>query len=326
MPHVLCLRALHPEALDRLRSTPGITLEVLEEITPRTLAEALPRAEAVTVRAMPIPIDRAFLAQAPRLRIVARHGVGYDAVDVPALTERGIPLTVTPDANAVSVAEHAMMLLLSVARRTKDYDANLRALTWGAQPDLPCFDLNGRTLLVLGFGRIGGRVARLAQAFGMRVLVRDPFIPQNTVKGAGFIPVKDLAAGLAEADAVTLHCPSSEQNRGMVNGEFLASMKPGAVLVNTARGTLVEEAALVAALRSGHLAGAGLDVFREEPVATRIPLLELPNVVLTPHSAAATEQGIRRMSLSCADSVIAAFAGRLDPDVVINQEVLRGNA
>ena len=324
MPHVLCLRALHPEALDRLRSAPGVTLEVLEDITPQTLAAALPRAEALTVRGT--RIDRAVIEAAPVLRIVARHGVGYDAVDVPALTERGIPLTVTPDANAVSVAEHAMMLLLSVARRTKDYDANLRALKWGAQPDLPCFDLAGSTLLVVGFGRIGGRVARLADAFGMRVLVHDPFVPGNTIKGAGFTPVKDLAAALAEADAVTLHCPSNERNRGMVNGEFLASMRPGAVLVNTARGTLVEEEALVAALRSGHLAGAGLDVFWEEPVTSRIPLLELPNVVLTPHSAAATEQGIRRMSLSCAESVIAAFEGRLDPDVVINQEVLRGNA
>ena len=142
MPHVLCLRALHPEALDRLRSAPGVTLEVLEEITPQTLAEALPRAEAVTVRAT--RIDRAFIEAAPNLRIVARHGVGYDAVDVPALTARGIPLTVTPDANAVSVAEHAMMLLLSVARRVKDYDAATRALDWGPREALPTFDLAGR--------------------------------------------------------------------------------------------------------------------------------------------------------------------------------------
>lgn len=324
MPHVVCLRPLHPEALDRLRRHPGVTVEVLEEVTPETLAGALPRAEALTVRAT--RIDRSVLAMAPRLRIVARHGVGYDAVDVPALTERGIVLTVTPDANAVSVAEHAMMLMLAVARRVKDYDARLRALQWGAQPDLPCFDLAGRTVLVVGFGRIGGRVARLCHAFGMRVLVRDPFVPQNAIKGAGFTPVRDLHAALAEADIVTLHCPSNEENRGMVGGEFLAAMKRGAVLINTARGTLVQEDRLVAALRSGHLAAAGLDVFWEEPVASRIPLLDLPNVVLTPHSAAATEEGMRRMSLSCAESVIACFEGRLDPDVVINQEVLRGNA
>jgi D-3-phosphoglycerate dehydrogenase len=160
----------------------------------------------------------------------------------------------------------------------------------------------------------------------MRVLVRDPYVPQNTIKGAGFIPVKDLHAALAEADIVTLHLPSNAETRGLVNGEFLAVMRRGAVLVNTARGTLVEEKALAGALNSGHLAAAGLDVFWEEPATADNPLLKLPNVVLTPHSAAATDQSFRRMGLSCAESILARFANRLDEDVVINKEVLRGNA
>jgi D-3-phosphoglycerate dehydrogenase / 2-oxoglutarate reductase len=324
MPHVLCLRPVHPEALAKLREHPGVTVEVMENPTPENLAPVLPYTEAVIVRAT--RIDEAFLSMAPELRIVARHGVGYDAVDVPTLTARGIPLTVTPDANAVSVAEHAMMLLLSVARRVKDYDAATRALDWGPRASLPTFDLAGRTLLVVGFGRIGARTARLAAAFGMRVLAYDPYVPGNTIKGAGFTPAKTLAAGLAEADAVTLHCPSNEETRRLVDKEFVVNMKRGAVLVNTARGTLVDEAALAAGLRSGQVAAAGLDVFWDEPLKEGMPLRDLPNVVMTPHSAAATEEGVRRMSLSCADSVIAAFEGRLDPDVVINKEVLRGNA
>ena len=149
MPHVLCLRPVHPEALAQLRAHPGVTVEVMENVTPENLAPVLPYTEAVIVRAT--RIDEAFLSMAPELRIVARHGVGYDAVDVPALTKRGIPLTVTPDANAVSVAEHAMMMLLSVARRVKDYDAATRALDWGPRESLPTFDLAGRTLLVVGF-------------------------------------------------------------------------------------------------------------------------------------------------------------------------------
>jgi len=324
MPHVVCLRPVHPEALALLRARPDVTVEVLDPVNEANIAASMPQAHAVIVRAT--PINRAFLQHAPNLRIVARHGVGYDAVDVPALTERGIPLTVTPDANAQSVAEHAMMLLLNIARQTAFYDKATRELRWSTPPVPGTFDLGGRTILVLGFGRIGGRVARLCNAFGMRVLVRDPFIPQNTIKGAGFIPVKDLAAGLAEADVVTVHLPSSEKTRGMVNGEFLASMKKGAVLINTARGTLVEEKALASALTSGHLAAAGLDVFWEEPAREDNPLLKLPNVILTPHSAAATEQGLRRMALSCAESILQVFDGKLDPDVVINQEVLRGNA
>lgn len=324
MPHVLCLRPIHPDAIARMRDTAGVTVDVLEEVTPATLARALPGAHAVTVRAT--PIDRALLDQAPALRIVARHGVGYDAVDVAALTARGIPLTVTPDANAVSVAEHAMMLLLACARRARDYDLRLRDGRWGAAPDLPTFDLCGRTLLVMGFGRIGGRVARLAHAFGMRVLVRDPFVARNTIKGAGFAPADDLAAALAEADAVTLHLPSSETTRGIVDAGFLATMRPGAVLVNTARGTLVDQDALATALRDGRLGAAGLDVFETEPPTTRPALFDLPNVVLTPHTAAATAESMRGMALSCADSILACFAGQLDPEVVVNVEVLRGNA
>jgi D-3-phosphoglycerate dehydrogenase len=324
MPHVVCLRPVHPEALAQLRAVPGVTVEVLDPVNAETVARSMPNADAVIVRAT--PINREFLAHAPKLRIVARHGVGYDAVDVPALTERGIPLTVTPDANAACVAEHAMMLLLNVARQTFFYDRQTRALQWSNPPVPATFDLGGRTILVMGFGRIGGRVARLCKAFDMKVLVRDPYIPQNTIKGAGFIPVKDLQAGLAEADVVTVHLPSSAETRGIINGEFLASMKQGAVLINTARGTLVDEKALAAALTSGHLSGAGVDVLWDEPAVESNPLLQLPNIVITPHTAAATEQGLRRMALSCADSILACFDNRLDEDVVINKEVLRGNA
>ncbi|MBK1659304.1 hydroxyacid dehydrogenase [Paracraurococcus ruber] len=324
MPHVICLRSVHEEALAKLRNAPGVTLEVLDPVNAETIARAMPKADAIIVRAT--RIDRDFLQHAPNLRIVARHGVGYDAVDVEALTERGIPLTVTPDANAVSVAEHAMMLMLNIARGTAAYDAKVRKLEWINPPVPQTFDLAGRTVLVMGFGRIGGRVARLCAAFGMNVQVRDPFVPQNTIKGAGFTPVKDLHAALAAADVVTIHLPSNKDTRGFVNGEFIAAMKPGGVLINTARGTLVEEKPLAAALASGHLAAAGLDVFWEEPARADNPLLGLPNVVLTPHSAAATEQSFRRMGLSCADSILACFENRLDEDVVINKEVLRGNA
>ena len=135
-----------------------------------------------------------------------------------------------------------------------------------------------------------------------------------------------FAAPSAQADIVTTHCPSNAETRGLVDRTFLAAMKPQAILVNTARGTLVDEAALAGALKSGHIAAAGLDVFWEEPATADNPLLKLPNVVMTPHSAAATEQGLRRMALSCADSILSVFANKLDPDVVINQEVLRGNA
>ena len=324
MPHVICSQPIHPDAMALLRATPGFTLEVLPDRTPATFAARLPEADALILRTT--RVDRAFLAHCPRLRILARHGVGYDIIDVPALTERGIPLTITPEANAVSVAEHALMLMLACARRVTAYDANMRRPLWGAQPGLATFDLAGRTVLVVGFGRIGTRVARLCAAFGMRVLVRDPFIAKGTIRGAGYEPVGDAAAAASEADIVTLHCPSNDMTRGMVDRAFLAGIKRGAILVNTARGTLVDQAALESALREGHLAAAGLDVFEEEPVETPIPLLGAPNLILTPHVAASTQEGLRRMALDSAAAVLACFEGRLDPDVVVNREVLKRNA
>jgi D-3-phosphoglycerate dehydrogenase len=320
MPHVICPQPIHPDALALLRGTPGVTVEVLEDRRPETLAAKLPGADGLIVRTM--RVDRDLLSHCPRLRILARHGVGYDIIDVPALTERGIPLTITPEANAGSVAEHALMLMLACARRILAYDANMRLPLWGAQAGLPTFDLAGKTVLVIGFGRIGTRVARLCTAFGMRVLVRDPNVAKGSIRGLGFEPVDDAADGAAMADIVTLHLPSNEATRGMVDAAFLARMKPGAVLVNTARGTLVDQAALELALRTGHLAAAGLDVFEEEPVDAPIPLLTAPNLVMTPHVAASTAEGLRRMAMDSAAAVLAAFENRLDPDVVVNRDVL----
>ena len=323
MPHVVFLRGVHPDAYARLDQEPGFTYAAVDPSDRPALEAAMAVGDAIVVRAT--PIDEAFLAISPKLAIVARHGVGYDQVDVPTLTKKGIPLTVTAYANALSVAEHAMMLMLNLAKQTKIFDGNTRAQKWSSIEAPVAWDLSGQTVLVLGFGRIGGRVARLCNAFGMRVLVHDPLIPRNTIIGAGFTPVK-LEEGLAEAHVVTVHCPSNSETRGMVNAEFLGAMRKGARFINTARGTLVDEAALAAALHSGHIAGAGLDVFWEEPVKASNVLLSAPNTIVTPHSAAGTVQGMRRMGLSAVESIIGHFNGTLDPEMVINREVLRRNS
>ena len=323
MPHVVFLRGIHPDAHARLAAEPGFTSEAVDPTNRAALEAAMSRGEAIIVRATPINED--FLSISPKLSIVARHGVGYDQVDVPALTKKGIPLTVTAYANALSVAEHAMMLMLNLAKQTKIFDGNTRAQKWSSIEAPVSWDLSGQTVLVVGFGRIGGRVARLCNAFGMRVLVCDPHIPRNTVIGAGFTPVK-LDEGLAEAHFVTVHCPSNSETRGMVNAGFLGAMRKGARFINTARGTLVDEDALAGALHSGHIAGAGLDVFWEEPVKAANPLLAAPNTIVTPHSAAGTTQGMQRMGLSAVESIIGHFNGTLDPEMVINREVLRRNA
>jgi len=321
MPHIVVADPIHPDGIQRLLDAPGVTLDHPGDGVATGLLDRLREAEGLIVRGT--VVDAALVAQAPKLKVVVRHGVGYDLVDVPALTARGIALMITPEANAASVAEHALMLMLSVARRVLPVDAGVRRGEWRVKGQSATFELGGRRVLILGFGRIGTRVARLCAAFGMRVGVHDPFIPAGTIRGAGYEVVKDRDAGLAAADIVTLHLPASDATRGMVDAAFLAAMKPGAVLINTARGTLVDEAALDAALRSGHLSGAGIDVLRVEPMQEAGPLLSHENLVVTPHVAASTAEGLQRMSWDSAGNVLAYLAGEPDTDAVVNREVLR---
>lgn len=315
MSKVLVLNPIHPDGLARLAAAPGIELVPPDAITPDNLPGHLAGAEAIIVRGT--PIDRPLLAQAQRLRFVCRHGVGYDSVDVPALQERGIVLAITPEANALSVAEHTLMLMLALSRQIVRFNASVRTGAWVVPGQSPTRDLAGQKVLLLGFGRIGTRVAKLCAGFGMQVLVHDPAIPANTIRGLGYLPAPDRDAALAEADIVSLHCPSNASTRRMVNAHFLAAMRPGALLINAARGTLVDEAALEAALRSGHLAGAGIDVLEEEPMRQVPAFLAMDNVLITPHVAASTAQGLHRMALASAQNVLDFLAGTLSPEAIV---------
>jgi len=212
--------------------------------------------------------------------------------------------------------------LLGVARRTIEMDASVRAGNWMLREGRPMGELAGRSILVIGYGRIGTRVARLCAAFGMRVLVRDPAFPVPRIAADGFVPVTDVAAALPEVDVVTLHCPLDEVTRHMINREMLGLMKPTAWLINAARGPLVDETALVEALSSGRLEAAGLDVQLREPPDPANPLLHLQNVVLSPHNAAAPAECYEKMSVRAAKNIVEAFDGTLDPGFVVNPEAL----
>ena len=321
MPHIVVADPIHPDGIDRLLKAPGVTLDHPGNPSPGTLAERLRHADGLIVRGT--VVDRELVAKAKQLRVVCRHGVGYDLVDVAALSERGIAVMITPEANAASVAEHALMLMLTLARRVIQQSDGVRRGQWRVQGQSATFELGGRSILIVGFGRIGTRVARLCAAFGMKVMVHDPFIPAGTIRGAGYEAVVDRDAGLARADIVTVHVPAHEKNRGLVNADFLWRMKRGAVLINTARGTLVDEAALDNALRSGHLAAAGVDVLKVEPMAEPPPMVALDNFVVTPHMAASTAEGLRRMAWDSAGNVIDYLAGKPDRDAIVNIEILQ---
>ena len=291
-------------------------MSIAPEAFHRLLADAHGVALSLT------PFGEAEARAAPHLQVVARHGVGYDLVDVPALTRHRIPLMVTGTANSPSVAEQALHFMLVLAKRSVALDAMVRERRWSQRLSeaLPT-DLFGKTLLVVGFGRIGTRIAKACLALGMTVRVYDPYVPAAAVAGAGCIAETDLDAALPHADFVTIHCPKTPQTVGMFNAERLSRMKPTAYLVNTARGGIIDELALHSALTGGVIAGAGLDVFEHEPPQDDNPLLSLPNVIAAPHMAGVTQEGMDRMAVTVAHNLLSVLDGQPKLENVINPEV-----
>jgi D-3-phosphoglycerate dehydrogenase len=267
------------------------------------------------------PFGEAELKAAPQIRVVARIGVGYDAVDVPALTRHNIPLMVTGNANSPTVAENALFLMMALAKLGDHFDAMTKENRWWDRMKRLPGDLFQKTLLVVGFGRIGTRTSRFCLALGMNVLVYDPYVRGAVIEGAGYTPVNDLDSALSRADFVTIHCPKNDETRGMFNAARLARMKSTAYLVNTARGGIIDEKALHTALTSGKLAGAGLDVFETEPVPADNPLLKLPNVITAPHMAGVTKESVERMGVTTITNMLDVLDGQPNLENVINREI-----
>jgi D-3-phosphoglycerate dehydrogenase len=256
------------------------------------------------------------------IKVVTRIGVGYDAVDVPALSRRKVPLMVAGTANSPSVAEQAMFMMLTLAKRAVEMHSMVKDGKWAARLGMLPYDLFGKTVLIVGFGRIGTRTAKRCLAMEMNVLIYDPYKSAPEIKAAGCEPVADLDAALPRADFLSIHCPKTPETVGMFNAARLKRMKPVAYLINTARGGIVDEAALYEALVSGNLAGAGLDVFEQEPPPSGHSLFELPNVIMAPHMAGVTREAVDRMSLQTARNILSALDGDPIRQNVINQDVL----
>ncbi|HAU5565771.1 TPA: hydroxyacid dehydrogenase [Serratia fonticola] len=320
MTNVLVAGKIHDAGLDILRNAPGMTVTLVEDVSVESYAPLLPKADALLIRTQPLTAKE--VAYAPLLKIVSRHGVGYDSVDVEALTQRNIPLTVVGDVNSQSVAEHTLTLLLALAKRVTWYDSSIRAGEWNRRNSFSAVEIAHRTLFILGFGRIGREVARLAQSFRMNVLAYDPYLPDEIFRELKVQRVSEIDVGLKTADAVTVHLPLSGE-RPLIGANELALMKQGALLINTARGGLVDEDALAESLRTNHLGGAGLDVLRAEPASLSDSLLQQRDrLILSPHSAGLTAEAAMRMSVSAARNIVDYFCDQLDEGLVVNKQVL----
>lgn len=246
---------------------------------------------------------------APGLRVVARHGAGYDNIDVEAATERGIVVVYSPGTHSATVADHTLGLMIAVAKRIPQaHDALRLEGRWQVRKEYIGTDVTGKTLGIVGLGRIGREVAKRARGFDMKVLCYDPYVEKKRAGEVGAEPV-DLETLLRESDFVTLHVPITRETCGLIGERQLSLMKPGAYLINTCRGAVVDEKALVKALTSGRLAGAALDVFDKEPPDPANPLFKLDNVVVTPHMAAHTREALQRMAVSVAEDVVRVLRG-----------------
>ena len=279
-------------------------------------------ADASGVALSVTPFGENELDAGPRLDAVARIGVGYDAVDVPALSRRKIPLLIAGTANSVSVAEAGVFLLMSLARRGAAMDSMVREGRWSERYAEMPVDLYGRTALVIGFGKIGTRAAKRLAAMEMTVLVYDPYIYPETIRGMGYEPVGELDEAVGRADFITIHCPKTHETVGLFDRARLARMKKSAFLVNTARGGIVDEKALYEALKDNRIAGAALDVFEKEPTPTDNPLLTLKNFIAAPHVAGVTREAVDRMAIVTVQNLLSVLDGKPNRGNVVNKEVL----
>ena len=313
---------LAPAGLQRLQAAHCRVLYLQDGGGEAEVAAVLARESVDAVISRTATLSAAAIAACPTLKVISKHGVGVSNIDVAAASQRGIPVYVTPGANAQSVAEMTLGLMFAAARRIAWMDAELRAGRWSRAQD--GLELSGRTLGLLGFGQVGQRVARVGLALGMQVVAFDPACAPGPGTVAGVRMLGSVDELLPLSDVLSLHVPLNARTRHLLDAGRIAQLPRGALLVNTARGEVVDEAALIDALRSGRLAAAGLDTMAEEPLPAGHALAALDNVVLTPHVGGSTPAALAAMAGMAAANVLGWLQGSpADPSHCVNPEVLR---
>lgn len=308
---IVLTNSIHAEGMKILEPLGEVILP--PDDSDATLLEVVRDADALIVRKK---LPETIVNDASKLQVIVRHGVGVDYIPVKAATERGVIVANVPTANTQSVVEHVIGVLILLARKFHRLDQSWRRTPWNIRDQIQCCELYGKTVGIVGFGRIGSKVGRICrEAFSMQLRVFDPYYT------GGDVEQSDLYTLFSESDFITLHSPLTTDTLGLVNAELLSRMKPSAYLINAARGGLVDEQALSSILADGKIAGAALDVFQDEPISNDSPLLELDNVVLTPHTAALTTDSIIAMSTESAREVERVLSGSM-PKNIVNPDVI----
>ena len=312
---ILVIQNIHQEGINLLKGNSSYEFEIFDEIN-EDLKQKIVDCDAISIRTAKLPNE--IISSAKKLQVISRHGVGYDNIDLKSTKEIGATLTITATANAVAVAEHVMFMLLNISKRKDMYDQSVKLGKFNDRNKLPkTIELWGKNILIAGFGRIGQSLIKRCLGFEMNVYVYDPYINDEKIKSLGGKKVNDLKEAVKEMDAISLHMPLNDETKNIVNYDLLRSMKTNCIVVNAARGGIINEVDLDKALRENLIFGAGLDVFETEPPRSDNPLLKNDKVFLSPHTAAFTEECMIRMGKETIQNIIDFFEKKLDKSKII---------
>ena len=313
MPNILIAGELHPSGLQIINQKSKYSIDYLKEVSNENFLPYLKNADAIIIRTQ--TLKKNHIEKAKKLKIVSRHGVGYDNIDYQELKKRNIPLTIVGDINSTSVSEHTMMLIISVFKKIILADFSTRNSLWNYRNNYEPRELYDKNLLIIGFGRIGKKLGKLAKAFGMNILVYDPFIEKkfNEYKIRYF---QNLKTALSSADCISLNLPKVD--KPIITKENSQYLKHGVIIINTARGALIEEKVLLDGIQKGRISGVGLDVFDNEPIEKNHFLFKYKQVIFTPHQAGLSQEAAERMSIKSIKNILDYYDGSLDASLIVN--------
>ena len=312
---ILVIQNIHQEGIKLLEDNSSYEFEIFDEIN-EDLKQKIVDCDAISIRTAKLPNE--IISSAKKLQVISRHGVGYDNIDLKSTKEIGATLTITATANAVAVAEHVMFMLLNISKRKDMYDQSVKLGKFNDRNKLPkTIELWGKNILIAGFGRIGQALIKRCLGFEMNVFVYDPYINDEKIKSLGGIKVNDIKEAVKGMDAISLHIPLNDETKNIINYDLLRSMKKNCIVINAARGGIINEIDLDKALRENLIFGAGLDVFETEPPKSENPLLKNDKVFLSPHTAAFTEECMIRMGKETIQNIIDFFEKKLDKSKII---------
>ena len=317
MKKIAIIEKIHKDGLDLLQKNPNYKYELITDVSEENLIKKLPNFDACTLRVT--RLDEKILKHCPNLKVISRHGVGYDNVDLKYLKKNNISLLITSTANAVAVAEHVLSMFLALSKSIISYDNEVRKGNFKKNANkIKTFELLNKNILIAGFGRIGKKLISRCLAFDTKVYVYDPYVDEETIKKYGGLKINNIEDGLKIADYISLHMPLTSETKNLLNYSIFKKMKKNSIIVNTARGGIINEIDLEKALNENLLFGAGLDVFSNEPIEKDNPLLKNKKVILSPHSATFTNECTSRMGIETTKNIIDFFEKKIDKSMIIN--------